>query len=101
MNLVDQLKRDNYIIDRLEPEVHHAICMQYARTHMVDWQWFGWLWKKCHEDAEWWCSFGHHVVYDESDITHEKHQELVSDLEWFIDPDRFADAVYKFLKEHE
>ena len=105
MNAADTRTRNHYIIDRLIPpvdpeDIRHNSAVKAALLHMIDWQWFGWLWKECHMDQEWWCRFGWSMVYDESDITHEKHQELVSDLEWFIDPDLFAYAVYKFFKEN-
>lgn len=64
------------------------------------WVSFGKLWEWA-QGQEWWGEFGDKVVYDESDTTHEKHQQWISDLEWFIHPARFADAVYAFLKERK
>lgn len=70
------------------------------QTDFSTWTGFGKLWEWA-QGQEWWGMFGDKVIYDESDITHEKHQQWISDLEWFIRPDRFADAIYIFLKERQ
>ena len=58
------------------------------------WQGFGKLWEWAIKQ-EWWQSFGDTVVYAD----HVDFDVTICNLEHFIHPDRFADAVYAFLKE--
>jgi hypothetical protein len=68
-----------------------------VNLELSTWQGFGKLWEWA-IDQEWWCEFefSRPVNPDQSDIFGGTLQEILQSL---INPDRFATAVYEYLKE--
>jgi len=97
-------KRDEFLTEAMgehywDHECDEADCSCHEdRMDFSTWPDFGKLWEWA-QGQEWWGVFGDDIVYGESEIAHEKHQCRISDLEYFIHPDRFANALYEFLKE--
>ena len=103
------LKRDKFLVeymggcwhDETNPINHHYAygtrfkCLKCgeefwgARHHpdFEEWQGFGWLWDKA-KGKEWWDDF----------CKSTPHKAWLFPIGW-IHPDRFADALYEFLKE--
>ena len=82
-------ERDEFLIEQLEPnDLPHQIRMKAARLNLSSWEWFGYLYKKA-EQTRWF-----------NDLLHDywscPRPNKVFPYH-FIDPERFANALYDFL----
>ncbi|MDP2162429.1 MAG: hypothetical protein Q8K02_18255 [Flavobacterium sp.] len=59
------------------------------------WKWFGKLWEWSTQQG-WFYDFGGYL-YDKEDTIDDY---TINILEYFINPDKFADAIYDFLKSN-
>ena len=84
---VDTLERDRFLNKQLRNEGIVGRSSWYST-----WQGFGELWEWAIKQ-EWWLSFG----YRHGDVS--LGQAIFS--QYYINPDRFADAVYEYLRERE
>jgi hypothetical protein len=99
----DDLHEDSRIICK------HCSKINTNNSNFSTWEGFGKLWEFCQEQ-EWWEGFLIKNEYQHTRDVYSPHKEypyreyqetVYEDMSGLINPDRFADAVYTYLKERE
>lgn len=96
---MDNMSKNKYLMNKMGMSCEDEFV---NRAEVVPWYWFGitWDWAK---EQDWWSEFMN-VTWRE--LANHKQQDRVLDMqigvrEGLIDPVRFTDDIYKFLRERE
>lgn len=93
-------ERDKFLTEVMGLKATYLLCDyktqldQFANKmpNFSTWEGFGKLFEFC-QKQEWWRTFSHHKLFETSS------NFVIPEL--IVNPDKFANAVYEFLKEKE